>query len=314
MEKNLHIEMLIISDKQEEFKPLLEGLLDFGLTVNPHYVSSLQKFEETFTKTEIDLALADLDATAFQGNSTINRIKAKNAELPVLLMIEDKDIEKAIQLMKSCQIQDFVYKHNTIRLGLAVKREVVDSRIRINHKLSERKLEESHARYEAIVEGMPFLQVCRWKPDTTLTYYNLEYAKTYGLNTELNESKKWIDFLPPENRKTVEKKVDELLSKPGSYTYEHASLDKNGNLKYFLWIDKPVLDKSGNVIEYQSVGRDITDRKQVEDKIKNINKLLESQIKERTKELETAYKEMESFSYSISHDLKTPLRNIISLS
>jgi light-regulated signal transduction histidine kinase (bacteriophytochrome) len=68
--------------------------------------------------------------------------------------------------------------------------------------------------------------------------------------------------------------------------------------------------KIKGVIYYQTIIRDVTQRKLVEAEIKKLNEELEQRIIDRTKDLEFANKELESFSYSISHDLRAPLRSI----
>jgi len=68
----------------------------------------------------------------------------------------------------------------------------------------------------------------------------------------------------------------------------------------------PIRDAHGTIVGSVVTGRDITERKRAEDEIRRLNAKLERRVAERTAELESKNRELEAFTYTVSHDLKAP--------
>jgi PAS domain S-box-containing protein len=85
---------------------------------------------------------------------------------------------------------------------------------------------------------------------------------------------------------------------------------KDGSRYWVATTIVPFLDDAGKPRQYVAIRADITERKRAEGEITLLNAELERRVAERTSQLESANRELEAFSYSVSHDLRAPLRGI----
>jgi PAS domain S-box-containing protein len=126
-----------------------------------------------------------------------------------------------------------------------------------------RSLQQSEERYRAIVEDQSEM-VCRFGPDTVLTFVNDAYCRHLGKpRTEL-VGHSFLEWVPPETRPVIRAHLQSLTNNPRIESYEHEVLTPAGERRWHEWIDRPIFDELGRLVDFQSVGRDITKRKKAE--------------------------------------------------
>ena len=157
-------------------------------------------------------------------------------------------------------------------------------------KQAEQARAEVETRYRTLVENQPDA-VCRWLPDTTLTFVNEAYCRFYGCTREQLLGRRWMELVPVEARAEVRKKLLHLRRRPEVARYSHQAEAADGQVRYQEWVDCPLFDSQGRLTEFQSFGRDVTEQRLLEDALRRHQENLERQVRERTAKLRQALRQ-----------------------
>jgi PAS domain S-box-containing protein len=143
------------------------------------------------------------------------------------------------------------------------------TRLYVCRDISERKqaeaaLSQSEERYRDIVEDQTEL-ICRCLPDGTLTFVNGAYARYFQRAPESLIGASFWPLIPQQFHAAAQELLNTITLKHPVATIEHPVYAPNGELRWQQWTDRGIFDADGRILEYQAVGRDITDRKRAEE-------------------------------------------------
>ena len=297
---------------------------------------SEERFRGIFEESPIGIILTDSERKFILTNSALSRLLGYSAEEMRSFTFEDitypedrNSSSTLIEQLSSGTIPYFILQKRYLHKdGKIIWANVTVTAIRSqsgeikNHlvmieDITERKKAEEAILYEqyltqTLMDNIPdsvyfkdkdshFIRVNR----ATVAKFGLQSANELLGTTDAN-------FFPQADSEESLREEQEII-RTGEPIINQEAIEIWKDQRPVTWasITKMALpDKAGKIIGTFGVTRDITDRKAKEEEIKRLNADLEKKVEIRTKELKLRNQELESFAYSISHDLKAPLRGI----
>jgi PAS domain S-box-containing protein len=179
---------------------------------------------------------------------------------------------------------------------------------RANEEIAERRraedaLRSSEARYRLLVEQAP-LGIAILDHRGFIDQVNPAACELLGYDEKELLGRDPFTLIDLSDHAQIE--VDKIPLRAGeTLRMERLLIRKDGSLLPVMGSTRQMPDG-----RYQYIFQDISERKQAEENVRALNEQLDKRVRERTAELEAANRELESFSYSVSHDLRAPLRAI----
>jgi PAS domain S-box-containing protein len=169
-------------------------------------------------------------------------------------------------------------------------------------------LQESEARYRTLVENIPqriFMKDRNYK----WVSINENFASDLGILSKDIVGKVDRDLFPRDIADKYHADDMRILETGNTEEFEEESI-LNGRHAWVNTIKAPVRDEKGGIVGVFGIFWDITRSKLAEEEIRKLNAELEERVSIRTAQLEVSNRELDAFTYSVSHDLRAPLRAI----
>lgn len=186
--------------------------------------------------------------------------------------------------------------------------------IGLNMDVTERKqaeaaLLDSEQKFRTLANSVPQL-VWMCTPEGLNVYFNHRWVDYTGLTLEESYGRNWSKPFHPDDQQAAWDAWNHAVATGDTYRIDCRLRAANGDYRWFLIKGVPMCDEDGRIVRWFGTCTDIDDLKRAEGEIRTLNEQLEDRVRQRTAQLESANKELEAFTYSVSHDLRAPLRHI----
>ena len=304
---NLKLRLLIVEDSRNDVDLVLRALLRGGFEVVYEVVDSPASMRLALEGQPWDVIISDQAMPYFSGPAALALSRELRPLVPFIIVSGEIDLNLAVSLMKDGAL-DFVHKSELARLVPVINRVLNNVNIQHQRQVAERALQVSESRYRRLFETA----------QDGILIVDAETGQIDDVNPFL------MDLVGYSREEYLGKKLWEVGGFKDSAASKAAFLELRGK-GYIRFEDIPLHTRAGGCVDVEFVSnvymvddkkviqcnvRDITERRQAEVEIRELNADLEHRVQARTAQVEALNKELETFNYSVSHDLRAPLRRI----
>lgn len=218
---------------------------------------------ENIRKKHYDVIVSDYEMPFMDGISFLKTLHAEGCDIPFIIFTGRGREHVAMEALNN-GAAFYLQKGMDTKSQFAELKNMVSQAVK--SKRAEDELLKSEERYRAVVETQTEL-ITRFLPDKTLIFANDAYIRYFGLNPEEHLGLRFTPEIPPDDKDRLSEHFRSLTPENPVRTIEHRIVMPGGQVRWHEYSDRAIFNGHGTIIEYQSVGRDITERKWGEEKI-----------------------------------------------
>jgi PAS domain S-box-containing protein len=192
-----------------------------------------------------------------------------------------------------------------IVLGFVVAALLLISLAALVYARTGARLRRSQEQYRSVVEDQTEL-ICRFLADGTYTFVNGAYCRYFQCTPEQLLGEKFWKFIPEHQKPASRACLASITPEHPVASIEHEVKGLDGEMRWQQWTDRGFFDERGRIIEYQAVGRDITERKQADEEHRQL--VAQRKVAEALKDVD---RRKDEFLAMLAHELRNPLAPIV---
>ena len=263
---------LAIEDSQADFVLLERHCRRENMDIHWQWVDRLEQLRAALAAREWDLVLSDYHLPGLKFTDAFAVIRSLQPELPVILLSGHVGEETAIEMLK-LGVRDVIFKDNLRRLVPVIHtilREVEEARAfhAADAKLKQvmRDLRKSEKRYRVLASNAPAI-IWRFDPQGTILDISGAHERLLGYAASELVGGRLRPLVHPEDVEPLRAFTHRVKADAGELTVSTRLRTKSGPYVWIETISQAVRDESGQVVEQVSISRDITIRKQTEERL-----------------------------------------------